>query len=154
MPRVNHLLRSWMLTGALALAGCGDGASSAPKPEDTPSPPPKPIALDTSPKTGEELYKIHCIACHAEEGGGVPEIFPPLIGSPKLSSPKHFVHGLIHGFPPPSDPDGSPWMGEMPKFQQLSDEDLAKLSTYVRQKWGGAQDAVTVEMVAEQRSNP
>jgi len=137
---------------ALALAGCG-GGDSKPKPAAKPEPPPKPIAFDIAPKTGPELYQLHCLSCHGEQGGGVAGIFPPMTGSARLASPKHFVHGLIHGFPPPSDPNGSPWMGEMPKFSQLSDEQLAALATYVRQEWGGAKDEVTAEMVAEQRAN-
>lgn len=142
-----------ILAYALMLAACGENSSGQAAKPDKHTPPPRPIALDTAPKTGKELYQIHCMSCHGEQGGGVAEIFPPILSSPRLASPRHFVHGLIHGFPPPSDPDGSPWMGEMPKFQQLSDADLAKLATYVRQQWGGAKDEVTVEMVAEERSH-
>ncbi len=138
---------------AALLAGCDSGSSSAGK-STAHTQPPRPIELDASTKTGPELFKLHCISCHGEQGAGVPGIFPPLTNSPRLLSAKNFVHGLIHGYPPPSDPNGSPWMGEMPKFSHLSDEQLATLATYVRQEWSGAQDAVTVELVAEQRASP
>ncbi|WP_269539977.1 c-type cytochrome [Cerasicoccus fimbriatus] len=143
---------TFYIIAALLMSGCGERSSG--DVPSKPAPPPKPIALDNSVKTGEELYALHCLSCHGEQGQGVAEVFPPLAGSPRLLSAKNFAHGLIHGFPRPSDPNGSPWMGEMPKFSHLSDEDLAKLSTYARQTWGNATDVVTVEIVAEQRAQP
>lgn len=132
------------------LVGCGDPPPHGKSYEK--APPPKPIELDTASKSGKDLYLLHCQSCHGVEGQGVPQIFPALAGSTRFQSPKNFAHGLIHGFPVPAE--GSPWMGEMPKFGYLSDEDLAKLATYARQNWGNANDEVTVEIVAEQRANP
>ncbi|WP_309380740.1 c-type cytochrome [Cerasicoccus frondis] len=133
------------------LAGCGDSPSGV---SGKAAPPPKPIALDSREKTGAELYELHCLSCHGDKGQGVSQIFPPLGGSARLASPQYFVHGLIHGFPPTGEPGASPWMGEMPKFAQLSNADIAKLATYVRKEWGGATDVITAEDVAEQRAQP
>lgn len=99
--------------------------------------------------TGPELYAMHCQSCHGDHGQGVPQIFPPLAGSERLRVPEHFVHGLIHGYPPTDT--AQQWMGEMPQFGHLSDADLATLATYARQQWGGTTDVIPEEMVTAQR---
>ncbi|WP_309395817.1 c-type cytochrome [Cerasicoccus maritimus] len=132
------------------LAGCGDSPSGGSKKA---APPPKPLTLDQVERNGAQLYGLHCKACHADKGQGVPGIFPPLAGSARLASPQHFVNGLLFGFPPVGEPGTSPWMGEMPKFSQLKDEDIAKLATYVRQTWGNATDEITPGQVALERTN-
>lgn len=150
MPPVNLQKALLALVAVWALAGCGGDAQPGSPAKH--SPPPKPDYLDASAKTGAQLYALHCQSCHGDKGQGVTSIFPPLMGSPRLQVGPHFVHGLIHGFPPPEGE--SPWMGEMPKFGGLSDADLARLANYVRQEYAAAPDVITVEVVAAQRANP
>lgn len=157
-PRVKLCFNGDMKVAACAyligvagiLAGCGD---SSPGGSKKAAPPPKPLTLDQVERNGEQLYELHCQACHADQGQGVPGIFPPLAGSARLASPQDFVNGLLYGFPTAGEPGTSPWMGEMPKFSQLKDEDLAKLANYVRQTWGNAQGEITPGEVARERAN-
>jgi len=138
-----------VLAAGLILTGCSENPSGG---ESRSAPPPRPASMDRSPKTGKQLYAMHCQACHGEDGQGVPQVFPPITASQQLQVPATFVHALIHGYPPP-EPGEQNWMGEMPKFGHLSDEQLARLANYVRKRWGGFDEEVTAALVAEQRAN-
>ncbi|MEO0797061.1 MAG: cytochrome c [Verrucomicrobiota bacterium] len=131
------------------LGGCAK--ESPKKPEADAEPPPRPQELDQSTQSGKQLFARHCQSCHGDKGQGVAGIFPPLTGSPRLTDPALFVQGLIYGYPKPPADQPSPWMGQMPLFAQLGDEQLAAVANYTRMEWGNATDEISVETVAEIR---
>lgn len=80
---------------------------------------------------GQALYAENCLSCHQANGGGVPNMQPALTGS-----------GLLGGDPPSliefvltAEREGGStgeWLGVMPAFDVLSDEEIAAILTYAR----------------------
>ena len=74
---------------------------------------------------GEQVYKANCIACHQENGKGIPGTFPALDGSKIAQGPvADHLHLVLNG------------KNAMPKWAQLSDSELAAVITYERNSWG------------------
>ncbi len=108
---------------------------------------------DTRPP-GQRLYARHCLSCHQADGGGVPNMQPPIAGGTWVvgdgGALALFV--LTGGFDSASRKDG----GEgnvMPPFTQLADADLAELLTFVRKEFGQGASPVSAATVAEARAS-
>ena len=77
---------------------------------------------------GETVYKAQCLMCHQANGEGVSGVFPALVKSPiaiedgrRLEHIKQIIYGKKL----------------MPAFgEQLSDLDIAAVTTYERNAWG------------------
>ena len=92
---------------------------------------------------GEKIYTNVCIACHQPNGKGVDGIYLPLAGNPLLTTedPTYFVRTVMTG------------RGGMPPFAgPYDDEQIAAITTYVRQAWGNDAAAVSPEQVAAVRA--
>ncbi len=102
---------------------------------------------------GAELYARHCAACHQSNGKGLPKVYPPLAGSELLQGdPVHSIAIVLYGFRGKIRRNGQEYDGVMTPFgNQLSDEEIAQILTYVRNSWGNSADSVTPEMVAQVR---
>lgn len=94
---------------------------------------------------GGKIYEQHCASCHGGEGQGVPFIYPPLAGNRAvlLDPPNNLVQIIrLGGFFPTTA--GNPQPFGMPPFRQvLNEEDIAAVTTYVRQSWGNSAPAVS-----------
>lgn len=87
---------------------------------------------------GARLYEQHCASCHGDEGQGVPSIYPALAGNRAvtLASVNNLVQILRKGGFAPSTA-GNPRPFGMPPFGQiLGNDDIAAVTTFVRQAWG------------------
>jgi len=85
---------------------------------------------------GAALYTAQCSVCHQADAGGAPGQFPPLknrvdkiAGSPEGKS--YLADLLTHGMSGSIDVGGDSYVGYMPSFAQLPDEQLAAILTYV-----------------------
>lgn len=78
---------------------------------------------------GQEVY-VQCIACHGDQGQGVPPTFPPLTGSAATIGPlADHIDIVMNGRPNTT----------MAAFsQQLSDADIAAVITYERNALGNS----------------
>ncbi len=83
---------------------------------------------------GQKVYAANCVACHQATGKGVPGAFPALDGSKVvLGKQDDQIALLLNG------KQGT----AMASFKQLSDVELAAVSTYTRNAWGNkAEDNV------------
>ncbi|WP_299698579.1 cytochrome c oxidase subunit II [Hydrocarboniphaga sp.] len=89
---------------------------------------------------GEKVYKTNCIACHQAGGTGMPPTFPPLAGSKVVNGPKDAViQQVLHG------------KNMMPPFPQLSNDDIAAVTSYVHSSWGNKGEIVQAGDVAAAR---
>ena len=105
---------------------------------------------------GQRLYARHCLSCHQADGGGVPNMQPPIAGGTWVQGDARALALFVMtgGFDSASRKDSD--VGNvMPPFRQLADVDLAEILTYIRQKFGNGAAPVTAADIAEaQRSLP
>ena len=117
---------------------------------------PEPAASAPAPAqmaSGEKLYKAACIACHEADGMGAPRIYPPLPGNTNLQSsdPASALRIILDGAETITTPR-APNKGSMPAYaKKMSDQEIADVTTYIRNAWGNAAPAVTPEEVAKSR---
>lgn len=111
------------------------------------APPPAPPAAAMA--RGAKVYEQHCAACHGDQGRGEPGAFPALAGNRAvtLADPTNLVRVVLQGGYLPATA-GNPRPHGMPPFQQvLSDEDIAAVTTFVRNQWGNQAAGVgTIEV--------
>jgi mono/diheme cytochrome c family protein len=89
-------------------------------------------------ENGRTLFGINCAACHGADGQGAQG--PALAGNEALEDDEYLSRTLIHGF------------GYMPPFgDQLSDQQLAAIATYIRNSWGNEFGPLEPEAFARQR---
>jgi mono/diheme cytochrome c family protein len=96
---------------------------------------------------GATLFQQNCSACHQPMGQGVPGAFPALVGDKLLlGDPKGPAYVVTHG------------RGGMPNFSEdLTDEQISTILTFVRSSWGnkaGPVDAATVKEVRSASAPP
>jgi mono/diheme cytochrome c family protein len=109
----------------------------------------------TEPETpdGQKLYRRHCLSCHQADGYGVPNMQPAITGGAWVQGGAQalalFV--LTGGFDSAQRKE-SESHNVMPPFRQLSDEDLAAILTYIREKFGQGAPAVSAADVAAARA--
>lgn len=121
-----------------------------------PAGPPEPAVTAPSEaemKAGQAVYARLCIACHQADGSGAPRIYPPLPGNALLQSadPSSTLRIILDGAHTVTTPR-APNTGEMPGYaKQLSDEEIAGVSNYMRNSWGNAAPLVTAAEVAKAR---
>jgi nitrite reductase (NO-forming) len=102
-------------------------------------------------KAGKGVFGTTCFACHQSEGQGVPNAFPPLAKSDYLNAdPKRAIHTIIRGLSGEITVNGKKINSVMPS-QNLTDEEIADVLTYVYNSWGNNKTVVTPAMVAEGR---
>jgi mono/diheme cytochrome c family protein len=120
-----------------------------------PAGPPEPQVAPPSPAQmagGEKIYRGACVACHEIDGSGAPRIYPPLPGNANLQSadPLSTIRIILDGAETITTPR-APNKGSMPGYAKLSDQEIADVSTYIRNAWGNAAPAVTAIDVARAR---
>jgi mono/diheme cytochrome c family protein len=102
---------------------------------------------------GRAVYnKPTCVACHQTDGNGTPGQFPPLVQSEWVLEPEpgRIIRAVLHGLSGPMQVKGQNFNNTMvPWKDQLSDEEIAAVLTYIRQnpEWGNKAPAVTPERV-------
>ncbi|NQW30062.1 MAG: cytochrome c [Ignavibacteria bacterium] len=103
---------------------------------------------------GKTVYGRICAACHLGSGKGVPgNNIPPLAGSPLVvSDPSIPIRIVLHGFKGPIERNGVTINGQMAAWKdQLSDQDVADVLTYVRSAFGNSASAITPDEVSTVR---
>jgi cytochrome c oxidase subunit 2 len=78
---------------------------------------------------GKKQYNILCVACHAANGKGLPPMYPALKGSSVAVGYPISRHISIIL-------EGIPGTAMQAYKDQLSDEDIAAITTYERNAWG------------------
>jgi mono/diheme cytochrome c family protein len=117
-------------------------------PEPTVTPPP-----EADMKAGAAVYAHACISCHEADGSGAPRIYPPLPGNANLLSadPTSTLRITLDGAQTVTTAR-APNTGSMPAYaKQLSDQQIADVTNYIRNSWGNAAPLVTPAQVAKAR---
>jgi nitrite reductase (NO-forming) len=103
---------------------------------------------------GKKAFLDTCSVCHQATGEGIPNVFPPLAKSDFLMQDKaRSINIVLKGLHGPVTVNGKTFTSEMPPIgETLPNEDIAAILTYVRNAWGNAGDAVTVDEVIRARN--
>ncbi len=141
---------------ALSVAACADGKDAA----QSTAPSATAVhdaevagAAASAASGGEALYKQHCVACHREDGKGLPGAFPPLADSDYLlGDADRAISVAVHGKSGEITVNGQQFNSVMPSVGYLSDEEVAGVITYINQAWGNKGVAVTAAQVAAVRA--
>ena len=117
-------------------------------PEPAVAPPPQ---EDMS--AGKAVYDHACIACHEADGSGAPRIYPPLPGNANLQAvnPLSTLRIILDGAQTMTTAR-APNTGSMPAYaKQLSDQEIADVTNYIRNSWGNEAPPVTPVQVRKAR---
>jgi len=106
-----------------------------------------------SMKRGAAIFSDACTGCHLENAVGQPTLFPPLGNNAVVqqNDPTGVLHMILAGMrvgPSPTRP--SPLT--MPSFAwKLTDQQVADVTTYVRNSWGNKASPVKADQVSTLR---
>jgi cytochrome c oxidase subunit II len=78
---------------------------------------------------GKQKYQQLCVACHGADGTGLPPMYPGLKGSSVAVGKPISRHAELIL-------DGLPGTAMQPYKEQLTDEEIAAITTYERNAWG------------------
>jgi nitrite reductase (NO-forming) len=106
---------------------------------------------DTTPgkngaASGADIYNRTCIACHQGSGEGAGTAFPPLAKSDFLLDKERTIRQVIKGASGDMTVNGKNYNNAMPP-QQLSDDEVAAVLTYVYSSFGNSGGTVTASEV-------
>lgn len=103
-------------------------------------------------KYGQDIYTNNCLACHQAAGTGIKGAFPPLAGSDYLNKNKDLAMAtVVHGRSGEIVVNGEKYNSVMPA-QQLTDEEVANVLTYVYHQWGNSKKVVTPAEIKKVRA--
>ena len=102
------------------------------------------------------IYKNNCANCHQTNGAGLASLYPPIAGSDYLADKNALICLIRYGLQGPIVVNGKRYNRPMPAQPKLSDLEIAELTTYLYNKWGGetkVTDVKAVTPVLEQCKN-
>lgn len=104
--------------------------------------------LTASIANGKAIYVSHCLTCHQADGGGVPNMNPPLIKTSFITGDNaRLIKVVLNGFSESVDIDGESYSNVMPSHDFLKDREIADVLTYVRKSFGNKGGAITAVQV-------
>jgi mono/diheme cytochrome c family protein len=101
---------------------------------------------------GKAIYARSCVSCHQTDGGGMPNMNPPLTKTSYVLGEKEklimvLLKGMSH-----EEVDGESYHNVMPAFDYLSDQEIADVLTFVRNNFGNKAKPISVEDVQKTRT--
>ena len=93
------------------------------------------------------IYKNNCANCHQTNGAGVASLYPPIAGSDYLADKNAVICLIRYGLQGPIVVNGKRYNRPMPAQPKLSDLEIAELTTYLYNKWGGEKKVTDVKAV-------
>ncbi len=100
---------------------------------------------------GKQIYARTCLACHQNEGQGIANAFPPLAKSDFLNADvNRAIDIVINGKSGKIVVNGVEYNSVMTR-QDLTDDEIASVLTYVYNSWGNSKKVVTPAMVKAAR---
>ena len=101
--------------------------------------------------SGKIIYDTYCLACHQEDGNGVPGMNPPLSKTDwVLGDSTRLINVILKGLKD-AEINGETYSNEMPSHDFLTDKQISEVLTFVRKSFGNNAGAISVEEVKKQR---
>lgn len=112
-----------------------------------------PTDSSASFERGKLLYKTYCLSCHQFDGGGVENLNPPIIKTPFVLGDKtRLIKIILHGFNEKVDIEGDTYSNNMPPLNNLTDQQIADVLTYVRNDFGNKATRIKTTEVRQIRA--
>ena len=109
--------------------------------------------LAASIARGKKVYDKVCLSCHMVDGGGVPHLNPPLAQSSYvLGDKKRIITIVLKGMTDRIAIDDEYYSNNMAPHNDLTDQQIADVLTYIRNSFGNKASAVTVNEVKAVRN--
>lgn len=110
--------------------------------------------IQKSIASGAKVYKKYCISCHQADGGGVPNMNPPLIQTSFVLGDKEKLINIILNGLKNVDIDDKTYNNPMPALGSvLKDQQIADVLTYVRNSFGNKASGINAANVKAARSS-
>ncbi|CAM5332867.1 Gluconate 2-dehydrogenase cytochrome c subunit OS=Afipia felis OX=1035 GN=BN961_00369 PE=4 SV=1 [Afipia felis] len=110
---------------------------------------------DSQMVAGGAIYRDTCSACHGLDGKGVSRLFPSLVGSAvaQSSDPTTAIRVILRGARSVAT-SAEPTAPGMPSFAwQLNNDQIAAVTTYIRNAWGNSASRVSPSEVEKRKAN-
>jgi mono/diheme cytochrome c family protein len=109
--------------------------------------------LTSSVVSGKSIYVKYCLTCHQADGGGVPNMNPPLIKTSYVLGDKtRLIKVVLNGFSENVDIDGESYSNIMPAHDFLKDKEIADVLTYVRKSFTNKAGSISTAQVKTVRA--
>ena len=103
-------------------------------------------------EAGKTVYTQNCLVCHQSTGSGVPGLNPPLKDTKYVLGEKNqLISIVLNGSNEGLVVKGSTFANAMPPFASLSNDDIANVTSYIRNSFGNKADPITPEEVENVR---
>jgi len=103
-------------------------------------------------QAGRSLFAGTCSVCHQANGEGLPGVFPPLAKSDFLATdPARAIDVVLRGLTGKVAVNGTDYNSVMPPMNQLNDDEVANILTYVLNSWGNAGGRISTGQVKKAR---
>lgn len=107
---------------------------------------------DDNLSKGGKLFNTFCAVCHQKNGEG-NDRFPPLMESEWVTGEKsQLIKVILNGLQGDITVKGKSYNNVMPQFNNLENEDIAEILTYIRQNFKNDASNVTIKDVVKARS--
>lgn len=117
---------------------------------------PDPIADNLSlnePVDAALLYSTYCAPCHEQQGEGQQFIYPPIAKSDWVNGDKEkYIRSVLFGLEGEIKVNNATYNQIMPKFEFLSDDQLAGLLTYIKSGFGNSGGKISKEEISNIRT--
>ena len=111
------------------------------------------LTLQDQIHAGEALFAGTCSVCHQANGAGLAGVFPPLAKSDFLGTDmKRAVDVVLRGLSGKVKVNGSEYDSVMPPMNQLNDDEVANILTYVYNSWDNPGGRISTDEVKKQRA--
>jgi mono/diheme cytochrome c family protein len=110
-------------------------------------------SLAASIASGQKLYVQYCVTCHQADGGGVPNMNPPLINTSYVLGDKtKLIQIVLNGFNEDVLINGKSYSNAMTPHAFMKDKEIADVLTYVCNSFGNKASRVTALTVKNVRA--
>ncbi|MFD1628294.1 c-type cytochrome [Pseudopedobacter beijingensis] len=102
---------------------------------------------------GSALYTQQCMVCHQADGNGVPNLNPPIRKTTYVNGDKtRLINILLKGLDEEIEINGEYYSNPMPPFNQLNDQQIADILTYIRNSFENKSGMITSAEVKNVRA--
>jgi mono/diheme cytochrome c family protein len=103
---------------------------------------PKPVPKKVM-DNGKKVYDTYCLPCHQQDGSGVPNMTPTLIKTTWVTGDKtKLVQVILKGLKG-VEVDGETYENVMAPHDYLTDQEIADVTTYIRNSFGNKASMLT-----------